>query len=313
MDEANLLENIVGQENKKEDSKVIRKPENGNYSKPSEGDFKEDYVPTPSTPKEAKSDIFETISSKLNLDTAKLKNIALNFIVPIVSLGVSLLLIIIIIVPSITNKSSITLELSQKQTLQNTLTQKLTNLDRLVDFKAIVDEDSVLINKVLVSEEMVPELLSEVDHLAKSAGFEVTRLSYSLSQAKSGTEGYPAIDVSLGVKGTYDQFVNFLKLTENAARLVDLSNFRYSVGSKEEDLLNFNIVLVSPYLYVNSEAVTDDMIDLDITSGTFLQFMNKLKSLRYYDPAEIPKVEEVQETQEVEVVAEEAIPSEVTQ
>jgi len=246
------------------------------------------------------NDLIEAKKLPFGIDIIRAKSFALNFIVPIVSFGVSLILILTIIVPSWSKLPELKVELSTKQNLQNTLNRKLSDLERLLDFRSIVDEDSTLIDNVLVSEEMVPELLSEVDHIAKQASLEVTRLSYSLSQAGSGSLGYPAVDISLGVLGTYDQLTNFLRLTENAARLVDVSTYRYSIGTQDVNLLSINLVLRSPYLYVNSSAVTDDPIDLDITSSDFIDFIAKLKSLEYYNPNEIPVIETIVETAQEE-------------
>jgi|GEM_PF-1469141 len=255
--------------------------------------------------------IKEGFKMPFNLDVTKAKAFALNFIVPIVSFSVSLLLILTVIIPSFTSLPDLKTELAQKQTLNNTLSKKLSNLERLVDFKKIVDENSTLINNVLVSEEMVPELLSQVDHIAKESNLEVSRLSYSLSQAGSGSLGYPSVDISLGVMGTYDQLVNFLKLVENASRLIDVSTYRYTVGSKDTTSLNINLVLRSPYLFVNSSAVTDDPIDLDVTSQSFLNFVSKIQGLKYYNPNEITIIDTIEETQpeNVDVNQEQTIPS----
>lgn len=265
-------------------------------------------------PKKTRED---TISMKasytlpFNLDVPKLKSFALNFIVPIVSFSVSLLLIVTVIIPSFKNLPDLKNDLVQKQNLNNTLSKKLSNLERLIDFKRVVDENSTLINNVLVSEEMVPELLSQVDTIAKESSLEVSRLSYSLSQAGSGSLGYPSVDVSLGVIGTYDQLTTFLKLVESASRLIDVSTYRYSIGSKDANALNMNLVLRSPYLFVNSSAVTDDPIDLDVTSQGFLKFVSKIQGLKYYNPNELPVLEIIEQTEEatVDVNQEENIPS----
>lgn len=254
--------------------------------------------------------IKEGYNLPFNMDTAKLKSFALNFIVPIVGFSVSLILILTVVIPSFTTIPDLRAELSQKQSLNSTLSKKLSDLERLLDFKKIVDDNSTLINNVLVSEEMVPELLSQVDTIAREAGLEVTRLSYSISQASGGSLGYPSVDVSLGVLGTYDQLVNFYKLTESASRLIDVSGYRYAVGSKDANTLNMNLVLRSPYLFVNSEAVTDDPIDLDVTNQSFLNFVSKIQNLKYYNPNELPVIENIQETQPEEDLNQEAsIPS----
>ena len=42
-------------------------------------------------------------------------------------------------------------------------------------------------------------------------------------------------------------------------------------------------VLESPYQFVNSTAVTDDPVNLDITKDDFVTIINKVKGLKYYN------------------------------
>ncbi len=84
---------------------------------------------------------------------------------------------------------------------------------------------------------------------------------------------------------------------ENAARLVIVENFRFSQSqTKDGQKLGINFVLISPYLYVESDAITDDPIDLDIGDGEFLELINKIKNLKHYDPYEIDLSIPVEET-----------------
>lgn len=234
------------------------------------------------------------VSQKLpfNLNVAGAKEYILNFIVPIVGTIVSLLLLLLFIIPSWNNRSKLNTEIKQKTDLKNTLTEKKTKLDNLADLKSVFDDNLLIVNKVLSSEEKVPELLTEVDHLARTSGLEVDTLSYSLSSAGMGSSGYTVVDISLSITGTLDQFINFLKLTENASRLVMVSSYRYSAG--KDGTLTISAVLKSPYQNVNSQAVTDDPIKLDINSTAFAKFITKVKSLTYYDPTKLQPVEVVE-------------------
>jgi Tfp pilus assembly protein PilO len=227
----------------------------------------------------------------------KVKDTVLNFIVPIVCLVVALLLFVAVIYPTFKRKPLLEKELQNKQALETTLTKKLANLNRLVDFKALVDENSKLVDKALPSSGMVPELLSQIDFIARSSGFDVTKLSYAISKDESGDFGYSLVDVSLGATGTYDKLVSFFKLVEGAIRVINVDSYHYVMDTRDLKTLEMNLVLRSPYLFVDSTAVTDEMVDLDITSTAFTSFVNRVKSMKYYDPLEISKPVEEKKTE----------------
>jgi hypothetical protein len=101
-----------------------------------------------------------------------------------------------------------------------------------------------------------------------------------------------------------------MEIVENAARYVSIADFRYSISDKNDEggNLSSNFSVNSPYLFVQSAAVTDDPINLDITSPEFTSFMEMLKGLDYYDflNTEIQAVEEnPEEESEEETVLEE--------
>lgn len=241
----------------------------------------------------------EKKSLNLGIDSDNLKRILLNFIIPIVCLVVSIVLFFVVIQPSIKNKPELEKQLVQKKTLESQLKVKLAKLNDLEMYKEIVDKDSSMIDKVLVSEASVPELLSEVDTIARDSGFEVTRLSYSPGKSTSGELGYDSVNVSLGVSGNYDQYIAFLQAAESAARLIDIESFRYAASTKNLDELNLNIVVRSPYLFVSSSAATDEAININISDPKFLSFIESIKKMRYYDPNYLPEVE-VKKDEEVE-------------
>jgi Tfp pilus assembly protein PilO len=228
----------------------------------------------------------------IKLDTSKLKDTLLNFIVPLVAFGVVAALFMLIILPSMKALPNLKQELQQKESLRDILAEKSENLKRLVDFKSIVSEDSLLVNKVLVSEEAPLPLQDQVYKMAIDAGLKVTKLSYS-SGGGGKTEGgaYDLVSISLGCEGSYEQLALFMELIENAARFVQVNGFRYS-QAKAKESLSVDMVILAPYLYVSSQAVTDDPIDLDIGSDEFIKFINRLKSLKYYtftEPIDIPE------------------------
>ena len=252
----------------------------------------------------------------VNLDTTQLKNTLFNFIVPIISLGISAALFLLILYPSINNIPSLETEKQSKTKLRNDLNQKLENLNRLVDFKSIVDENSALVDRVLRTEDNVPQLLNQIDEITKNSGLLINKLSYSIGDSsREGTEGgTKAIFVSLGSEGTYGQMVAFLQSTENAARFIQVNKVRYSDATSQDDsgIYNMSFSISSPYLFVTSEAVTDEPVDLDIASQEFVDVINRIKNLKFYDYLENLEIPEIaEETSEEELAEEEEEPGPV--
>ncbi len=242
-------------------------------------------------------------------DTRSLKDTLLNFIVPIVSMLVTLLLFVFVIYPSINLLPTLKAEKAKTETLKNQLDTKLVVLNKLVDFKSVVDENVDLASKVMTSEPLIPELLTQIDTIARESGLEISRLSYSFAdtgQALS-TEAvatdYQTVLVSLGVRGNYAQMVSFLNSLENAARLVNVNDFRYTEEIEEGgNTLGLSFSLSAPYIFVQSTAVTDEPINVDITDPKFIGFMDKLKNLKFYTPSvnlNLPIVNETTPTPDV--------------
>ena len=97
------------------------------------------------------------------------------------------------------------------------------------------------------------------------------------------------------------------------------SLFRFSEESTDDDsgLYSAVFVLRSPYLAVESSAVTDDPIEVDIASQQFIKSLSKIRELTFYDITADTKFVDLEESEaeEVEELPEEQIPEgeEVTQ
>lgn len=227
---------------------------------------------------------------KIDIDTNiyAVKSFLINFFVPLICLGISIVLGILVIYPSIISLPKLKTDLSKNIELENQLATKVIKLNKLVDFKKVVDEDSAIVSKILVSESMVPQLLTQIDQIATESGLEANKLSYSFNE--TSTPGSPSgggttfVSIALGASGSYSQIQAFLSTLENAARIINVSNFRYTLSeSPEKTFLGANFSLNSPYLYVQSNATTDDAINMDITDKKFIDFINKIKLFKYYD------------------------------
>ena len=242
----------------------------------------------------------------------KIKDTVLNFLIPLIAVVGTVLLLILYIMPSYKSLPVKKQELEGKITLKNTLTDKASDLNRLVDYKSVFDENSDIVNKVLVSEPEVPRLLDQASQLAEKSGASLEKLSFSYSSKGNSSTGLDTVSVSMGVNSSFEQLVLLMELIENASRFVSVPSFRYSVSDKttsEKAAVSSTFSIDSPYLFVQSSAVTDDPIRIDVTSNEFLDFMNMLKELDYYDfinkniQAEEEKPEENKE-EEVETINE---------
>lgn len=243
----------------------------------------------------------------INIDTKSIKRALLNFVVPLVCIASSIFLIIAFIYPMIKKYPLIKVEFDNKVVLKNTLQTKVSNLRKLIDFKEFVDEGSDLVSKVLVSEADVPKLLDQVHQISTNSGMTINRLSYSYGGGgDKSSDSYNTVIVSLGTETNYGQIILFMESVENASRFIVVPSFRYSLGRSTENTSNLsaNFSIDSPYLFVQSNAVTDEAVNLDISSQEFVGFINEMKSLRHYEFLNID-VEAIEETEEEESTDEE--------
>jgi Tfp pilus assembly protein PilO len=245
----------------------------------------------------------------VNLETDKIKNLILNFLVPIISFGLSAVLFLVIIYPGIKQVPLAQAELGQQKLLRDLLSEKNAKLHRFVDFKTVLEENSMLVSQVVPDEQNVPGLLDQLNRIAVESGLSLTKLSYSVADSTIRDESataYNAVLVSLGAEGTYNQMVSFMEAVENASRAVNVANYRFSETSDDTNRISITFILTAPYLSVQSSAVTDEAINLDITTSEFTNFINKIKGFRYFDqsgdlstlavPVEIVTPEEAVET-----------------
>lgn len=243
---------------------------------------------------------------KINIDTYKIKGIILNYIVPIVSIASVALVFLLVIRPSIKSIPDLSSKLEAESGREKKLQEKLQNLSKMYDFRNVVEENADLLSKVLPEKSAVPELLAQIDIIAKESGLQVTKLSSSFGEGKMADDktSYSTVLVNLGVEGNYNQLQTFLKNIENAARMVDVSALRFSSqGIEKEGSYSATFVILSPYMFVESSAVTEDPIQIDITSNDFVSAINGFKKLKFYDigPEQIIEVEEtVQSTESAE-------------
>lgn len=228
----------------------------------------------------------------LAIETENIKSTVINFIVPIVCIVVSGALFLFVIYPSVKGDPELKRELATQTQLRDVLKDKQDKINRLVDFKSVLEENSALVNRIMPDEGRVPALLDQIDTISRESGLSLTRLSYSLGDtagvdSTSGAPAYSSVIVSVAADGNFTQMLLFLRNLESAARILNVFNFRYSettgTSSPGSGILGFTFSVSAPYMKVSSEAVTDEPLSLDLTKPEFTSFVNKIKALRYYE------------------------------
>jgi hypothetical protein len=248
------------------------------------------------------------------VDISGIKNAVINFLIPLICLGISGALGLLVIYPSFISIKPLQEEIKTQQALKESLDTKVSRLKDLQSYRSVVKENSELINRVFVSESSAPLFLDEINQLARNASFEVTRLATSSSEAdvaaptpapaaaasSAPVNSIKSLTAALGAKSSYSELIIFMKDMEVASRILDIKDFRYNFRADAEGEGGTVDVSVSgPYMQVESTAVTDEPIDLDVKSRSFTDLIAMLKKLKQYDfsggfeaPAEEPKSNE---------------------
>jgi len=244
------------------------------------------------------------LSSRTNFDaqTSALKDTLVNFIIPLISLGATAFLVLVIFYPSYRALPKLKHDKEAKEVLNNTLESKRNTLKKLLDYMSVVDENSALVKDVLVEVAMVPELLTQIDMIATESGLEVTKMNYSFTDlgvaptanetevSTATSSSYKVVNVTMGAKGNMEQFTNFLRNLENSARLVDVESFRYSNDTSEEStglVITFDLNPLSRTSQTANITIVDNVTRaMDLLTITCKKLSNKnkktLEKIVYY-------------------------------
>lgn len=245
----------------------------------------------------------ESIENKIKeLNVGAFKDVLFDFLFPLIGLAITVLLFFFYMKPTYTEMKELETELSTQSGVLATLNTKVGALSKLTDFNDVLKENSEMVEKLYVSESNVPQLLDQIHQISTNAGMMVDRMNYSYSDAgakDAAAQGKSAdataelrtddtsgiVNVAATVIGTYEQLQVFMQEIEKAARFTYVTTFRFGASTEEgkEGQFSVNVNVDSPYMYVQSVAVTDDPIKLDILNPKFVEFINSIKEYKYYD------------------------------
>ena len=144
--------------------------------------------------------------------------------------------------------------LLSKEQIRENLAQrkKLTeNLERLISQYNEREQDIASLGKAVPSGQSIPELLVNLEAIASENGLIFGSVNFKPKDLKA--EGIKTLIAEIRVKGSYPDFLNYLKTLEKSLRIFDVTNVSFSGVSPGQisakiDNLEFNLI-VNTYYY----------------------------------------------------------------
>lgn len=141
----------------------------------------------------------------------------------------------------------------------------------------------------------VPALIMQLEGLAKQSGMTVQHLGFgegkvATTPAATGAEelkevgGIKRISLTAVVGGSYGALQTFLLNLESTSRLINATNFRFSLEQKGEEGggLSVTLGLEAFYLPAAEKVSLETPLTLDTTSKDYIELIRKVKALRVY-------------------------------
>lgn len=142
----------------------------------------------------------------------------------------------------------------------------------------------------LPDEEKVPELMSQVQAIAKEAGVEVSALQFAGREEK----GTPKVRLQAEVGGDYKSLLSFVEKVEKASRVLKVENLGFTKkeeeGKGEGGGLSASLGLSSYFLEPPREQKVEAPLEFDLSSSSFQKVLGKVQELKVYEvePAKGP-------------------------
>lgn len=154
-----------------------------------------------------------------------------RLIISIIILAAIVLVVIFLILPQWSNVTNLQsqinstkAELSQKTDLAKKLDEMLSKYDEVFNKVQKVDF-------VVPKDSQRPELIVQLESLAKDNGLVLSSLEFSEAPKKEG-EQLKTLNISLALAGTYEAFKNFILSAEQNLRIMDIESVSFSAPEK---------------------------------------------------------------------------------
>jgi len=173
------------------------------------------------------------------------------------------------------------------------LRQKNESLSDILSEIKTIESNLEVVQKALPTTDEVPALIMQIEQIAKTSGLTIQHLGFgegkgATTPKKSATGEVAKVSLTTVATGSYASLQTFLKNLENASRVVNVTNFRFSPSSEGEgeEARGLSITLGMEAFYLAGiESVTPETpLNLDTTSRDYIDLIRRVKALRVYRP-----------------------------
>lgn len=212
------------------------------------------------------------------LETAHL----IPYLVPVFSLGLSILLLTFIVIPRFRGISELRSEVASARGQLGVLKAKSDKLAKLNSSMEILKNNDKLFTQVMPDREEVPTLMNQVQRISDESGVDIRGLVFARRQAAGLPETMKARLVSLqaSVTGSFSAIQTFLENMEKASRILEVSNLSFNRSANE---VNANMSISAYFFESLKEPSIEEPVKLDLNSQEFGEIVGKGKNLKYYE------------------------------
>ncbi len=224
------------------------------------------------------------LDKKASLDNIKelagsLGEFLSELIVPIISIGGAILLVIFIIAPGIKNIQDDREEKLEKEELLQELEEKRVLLSRYSNQSQRLDTALGLVRHAIPLEDEVPEVMTQLQDTADLANVIVSNLTYK--SGSRGDEDLDSVTLNLGVDGGYSRIEKLFELLEDSSRIVVAEQFNLRV--QEEASVSATLSLKSFFMPAPKSVRVEDPLEDIFSSSEFEAAMDKIRDLDVYE------------------------------
>ncbi len=177
------------------------------------------------------------------------------------------------------------------------LRQKNAALSEILSEIKTMESNAEVVRTALPVSDDVPALIMQLEQIAKDSGLTVQHLGFEGTTA-APAKGEPASPdeeasrggvkktaVTMVATGSYPSLQTLLQNLENASRVVNVTNFRFSSVQKEGEVgLSVTLGLEAFYLAEAESVAPAAPLTLDTSSKEYVELIRKVKALRVYRP-----------------------------
>ncbi len=202
-----------------------------------------------------------------------------DLIVPIVSVGISVLLVFLVIVPGIRDIQEAREEKVEKEVVLRELEEKRALLSRYASQSQRVDSALEVVRHAIPLEDEVPEVMTQLQDMADISRVVVSNLTYRSGSKEE--EDLKTVEMNFGFDGDFSNVKGLFELMENASRIVVADQFNLKV--QEEASMSASLSLKSFFMPAPTKAKVEEPLEDIFSSNNFNEALDSVRDLDVYE------------------------------